>query len=137
MFNYWGLTPEKQQAIDTLIDKQDVWELEIFKRDSGCWTFSLPLIKDEALTGGTDIILDQVFADMMGYEPHDGDSMYLTVSSKEIPNVDSIFVWDRPDPNFTDANFYINEQTGAQAWLCPVNQVLFGYVPKKLYVAFS
>ena len=100
------------------------------------WTFNTALIKNERLTGGTENILDDIYQALSNEQPEEGSSMNVTISTFKERDSHAELTWLRED-EATFGNIYLHEQSGKEAWLCPVLQVLFGKVPKKLYATFD
>lgn len=141
MFDFWSLSEEEQHAVDVLTPKSDSWFLTLQKQErrafgSGDWTFNTALIKNERLTGGTEDILDDIYQALSNEQPEEGSSMNLTISTFEQGDSQAELTWLRED-EATFGNIYLHEESGKEAWLCPVLQVLFGKVPKKLYATFD
>lgn len=139
MFNYWSLTPELQKTVASLVPIKDSWTLNLSKTNHEVWVFSIPWIKDEALTGGTEKVIDTYYKQLVGNTPKEGDKIQMTVSTN--PSEGYTTKLTNPEPNSDGYSFgtlYTDVTTKMECWLCPVLQVMFGEpVPTKIYVTFN
>lgn len=134
--NWWSLTETVQKAVAATVPDKDTWVLDITKDKHEDWVFSLPqfLTFNEALTNGTNKAIDFHYIFKADKGPVVGSKMKLTVSSKEIANATTTLLhWDC-DPNWSQANWYVDTVSDIDCWLCPYLQVLFKHVPDKLWL---
>lgn len=137
MFNYWSTPKPVQWFIRQFIPKKDTWSIEVTKTSRGDWVFDIPpFIKDEALTCGTEDIIDEYFMQINGdAEPKAGDEITITASVKEPEYYQAVC------ENFEDFNGFghVFEERNTQmvGWFCPVFDYMFGYIPDKIYVSFA
>ena len=139
MYDFWSLTQSVQDQVAALVPKKDSWTLKLFKQDNSDWTFSIALIKDEALCNGTEKVIDYYFKQLNGKSPETKDSINMTVSTTKPDEYlyTTKLEYDGPDGAMQGSNNYTDVNTGKTVWLCPVLQVMFGTVPPVLYVKFS
>jgi len=118
---------------------QDTWTLVVHKNITGSWVFSLPqfLTFNEALTNGTEKSLDVHYKNLTSFEPIEGNTMTLTVSSKELKDATTKLLHWQSDVMWTDANWFVDTVTDIDCWLCPYVQVLFKEVPETLWIHLS
>ena len=138
MYDFWSLSASQQEEVASLVPKQDSWTLKLFKQAAD-WTFSIDLIKDEALCNGTEMVIDYYFKQLNSKSPELNDTITMTASTTK-PD-DSLYStkleYDGPDGLMQGSNNYTDVNTGKTVWLCAVLQVMFGSVPSVLYLKFS
>jgi len=134
--NWWSLTEAVQKAVKATVPNKDTWTLHLTKVKTGDWVFSLPqfLTFNEALTNGTEKSLDVHYKNMTSFEPIEGNTMTLTVSSKELKDTTTKLLHWQSDVMWTDANWFVDTVTDIDCWLCPYVQVLFKEVPETLWI---
>lgn len=139
MFNYWSLSPELQKIVASMVPEKDSWTLNLSKTNHETWVFSIPLIKDEALTGGTEKVIDAYYKQLEGNTPKEGDKIQMTVSTTASVGYTTKLTDPVPDcDGYGFGTMYTDVTTKMSCWLCPVLQVMFGEpVPTKLYVTFN
>jgi hypothetical protein len=138
MFNYWSLPEFAQKAVAFFIPKKQTWTFTAKKTVMGDWVFNIPpFVKDEALCGGTEAIIDTYFIQKFGYPPG--------------PNVDQVTIEATTvKPKWHDAvctdfkstggfgHTYTEQNTAMEGWFCPMFEVMFGdEMPDKVYITFS
>ncbi len=140
----WWTLPESYQKFieDNIIPKQDTWTLECFKSEQdGIWHFDLPefLTFKESLCNGTEKCLDYWFETLTGgYTPIKGEQITLTISDKKFDGYTTIISHSHGDEEWdNEANYYIDNSSGIQLWLCPYLQSLFKSLPKTLWLKFE
>ena len=137
--NWWSLSEAVQETIKKTVPDKSSWTLHITKTKQGDWVFSLPqfLTFNEALTGGTEKVIDYHYKAITGKEAVTGDKMTMTVSSKELPDfTTTLLFWDK-DVSWPDSHWYVDSVSDGNVWLCPYLQVLFKKVPGKMWVKFA
>lgn len=134
--DWWSLTDTVQNTIKRLVPDQNAWTLNITKTDRLSWVFSLPrfLTFNEALTNGTELVLDYHFEQLTGRKPQSEDTMIMTVSKVELADYTTKCLHWAPDDNWAESNWYIDHGSQLDVWLCPYLQVLFKEVPKELWI---
>ena len=139
MYDFWSLSTALQEEVASLVPKQDSWTLKLFKQKDSDWTFSIALIKDEALCNGTEKVIDYYFKQLNGKSPETKDSISMTVSTTKSDEYlyTTKLEYDGPDGSMQGSSNYTDVNTGKTVWLCPVLQVMFGTVPPVLYVKFT
>lgn len=133
---YWSYPKWVQAFIQKIVQPKQSWTLNIKKHKSGDWCFSIPkygIIK-EALTGGTEKVIDHYFTELCGGAPEVGDKVTITVSMTKPAGGYHARIEQDGNPAF---GYYVEAFTQKVVWLCPVNQLLFGQVPQVIYVQFS
>ena len=135
MFNYWSLSPELQKLVASIVPKLNTWTLNLTKTNHQDWVFSIPLIKDEALTGGTEQVLDYYYQQLTDSAPQSKDEMLMKVSTSSSVG----YTTKITDPKFDGfGHIYHDSTSNMDVWLCPVLEVMFGEpVPNQLYVTFQ
>ena len=133
--NWWSLTEAVQNVVKETVPNKDTWTLHISKAGNGDWVFSLPqfLTFNEALTNGTEKSIDAHYKRLTTKDAVKGDTMLLTVSSKEIKDATTTLLHWQSDPLWSEANYYVDTVTDMDCWLCPYVQVLFKEVPKQMW----
>jgi hypothetical protein len=101
------------------------------------WTFSIPLIYKESLCNGTEDVISDWYQQLTGTTPKAGDTISMSVSSVQPKTYTTRIDLIGSDDLFEGAHYYHDVFGGKTVWLCPVNQVLFGSVPNKIWVTFS
>ena len=139
MYDFWSLTQSVQDQVAALVPKKDTWTLKLFKQDDDVWTFSIALIKDEALCNGTEKVIDNYFKQTNGEDPEPGNSINMTVSTSKPTEYahTTKLEYDGPGGDMQGSSNYTDVKTGMNVWLCPVLPIMFGSVPPVLYVKFS
>ena len=139
MFNYWSLSPELQKIVASMVPEKDSWTLNLSKTNNKVWVFSIPLIKDEALTGGTEKVIDVYYKQLVGNTPKEGDKIQMTVSTTSSVGYTTKLTNPVPDnAGYGFGTMYTDVTTNMDCWLCPVLQVMFGEpVPSQMYVTFK
>ena len=138
MFNYWSLPKIVQQTIKALIPVKVSWEIDATKTVTTDWVFDIPpFVKDEALTGGTEYIIDTYYIHVNGKPADVGDTIKMKVT------VDKPADYDAVCTNFVKSNGgfghdYIENNTQMTGWFCPMFEVMFGDdIPESIYIKFS
>lgn len=135
--SWWSLPDSIQNKIKSLVPDKNEWSLTCTKKDSGDWVFSIPqfLTFNESLTGGTELIIDYYYEQVVGSVSQTGDKVKLVVSKYDMQGEQTLSLsWTDSDPLWTESNNYVDPSTGMVSWLCPYLQVLMKEVPSKLYV---
>ena len=99
-------------------------------RGAGGWLFDDPDVglKREPFVGDVNELLDRLTAHI----PDAQNGFRLTFSSEPFGGHQAVFNWARADP--VEGNWYREETTGEQGWLCPALFCYFGEAPRNLYV---
>lgn len=137
--DWWSLSDAIQQSVAALVPNQDSWTLNIRRIEAGSWVFSLPqfLTFDEALCGGTELVIDEHFKALTGQIPVAGDTMTIVVSKVALEDLTTTLEYKQPDSVWADSSWYVDQVTGLDSWLCPYLQVLFKSVPQTLWVKLT
>ena len=137
MFHYWSMPSVVQKVIAMCVPKKDTWTIKCKKVITGEWLFDIkPFIKDEAITGGTESVIDCYFIHINGYPPNVDDTITITASTvkpKYHHEVISDFKTDETEFGHTG----VAQNVAMDVWFCPVLEVMFGYTPDKIWVTFS
>ena len=127
-----------QKAIAACIPKKDAWEITATKTDMQDWVFDIPpFVKDEALTGGTEFIIDTYYIHVKGESPSVGDTINMKVTVNKPEKYDACCSGFTPSAggfghDYTEVN---TQMTG---WFCPMFEVMFGDdMPEAIYIQFS
>lgn len=101
----------------------------------GEWTFDIPpFVKDEPITGGSEHIIDTYYSVMNDRPPEVGDSIIIEAS------IDKPEIYQAVCEEFTiTSDFghsYVERNSQLTGWFCPMMEVMFGFVPDKIYVNF-
>ena len=116
MFNYWRQPPPIRWFIRQFIPKRDTWEITVRKYPTGEWVFDIPpFVKDEALTGGTETIIDSYFKDINGYQPEVGDTIGVRVTVNE-PDYYNAVCESFADCISGFGRIYVERNTQAVGW---------------------
>lgn len=137
--NWWSLSTAVQETIKKTVPDKTSWTLHLKKTSSGDWVFSLPqfLTFNEALTGGTEKVIDAHYKMITGSDSQVDDKFTMVVSSIPLDDyTTTLLYWDK-DTMWTESNWYVDSVTDGNVWLCPYLQVLFKKVPGKMWVKFS
>lgn len=107
-----------------------------FYNPSGDWGFNLPqfLTFNELLCNGTEKVISYYYEKLSGRKPTTQSRIKLTVSTKELPDTTCRSLWLYEDPLWTGSNYYIDQETRQDIWLCPYLPFLFGNVPQFLFI---
>ena len=137
MFNYWSMPSIVQKMIAALIPVKDEWEINATKTEMQDWVFDIPpFVKDEALTGGTEFIIDTYYIHVKGKPADVGDTINMKVYVNKPSEYDACctdFV-----PSNGHGHDYIETNTQMSGWFCPMFEVMFGNdIPKAIYIKFS
>ena len=101
-------------------------------KSEGCWVFDDDkhgLVK-EPFVFGADVVLDWLVANI-----EDAESGFkLLFAEKPFPDYQAKFVWLREE---YDGNWYVEESTKQEGWLCPALLKYFDNPPKEIYVLAS
>ena len=138
MFNFWKQPRPIRWVIKQFIPKRDTWKIDARKDEYGDWVFNIPpFIKDEALTGGTQTIIDEYFRQINGgEEPKAGDEIAITASVNKPAYYQAIC--EKFDTDISGfGHVYVERNTQMIGWFCPVFDYMFGYIPDKIYVSFA
>jgi hypothetical protein len=136
---WWGLPTKIQEKIKDMVPDQESWSLKMTKDKSGVWVFSLPqfMTFNESMCNGTEKVMDYWFEKKIGYTPVIGSKMTVTVSKVKPDSFDTKIIWMYEDPMSPQSNYYYDNGSGMDVWLCPYVQVLFKGVPEGLWITFD
>ena len=139
MYHYWSLPEAQQKLVASLVPKKDSWTLNLIKAPDGVWLFSIALIKDEALCGGTEKVIDFYYKKLMGEDAEAGSKIKMIVSSVDSGSYTTKLTDPTPSSDgLMNGTVYTDSNSKMECWLCPVLQVMFGeQVPIKLFITFS
>ena len=137
MFKYWSCPPIIQKMIAAAIPKKSHWEIEATKTTMGDWIFDIfPFIKDEALCGGTEFIIDTYYIHIKGQPASPGDTIKMSISADKPKKYDACCTNFESCDGF--GHTYTDIQTQMNGWFCPMFENMFGQdIPKQIYVKFS
>ena len=137
MFNYWQQPRPIRWFIRQFIPKRDEWEITVRKHEHGDWVFDIPpFVKDEALTGGTESIIDEYFMQFNdGCVPGTGDTIIMRVSVKKPDFYHAVCEkFDECVSGF--GRVFIERNTQMVGWLCGMETFMFGIEPERIYITF-
>jgi hypothetical protein len=136
---WWSLPSKVQEQVKKLVPDQDTWTLKMSKDKSGVWVFSLPqfFTFNESMCNGTEKVMDYWFEKKFGSVPVTGSKMNVTVSKVKPSTFDTKIIWMYEDPLWQKSNFYYDNGSGMDVWLCPYVQVLFKGVPESMWITFE
>jgi hypothetical protein len=124
-----------------LVPVKDTWTLDCFFTDNieGDWAFHLPqfLTFNELLCNGTQEVISYYYEKLSGRKPDKSSRIKLTVSTKDSPDCTTRNLWLYEDPLWTGANYYIDQETKKDVWLCPYLPFLFGGAPQFLFITIK
>ena len=136
MFHYWSMPGFIQAIIAKAIPKKDTWSIKATKNAMGDWVFDIPpFIKDEAITGGSQFIIDTYYIHCAGQPPQVGDVIYIDATSVK-PKFHHAVCSDFKDADGF-GHFFIEQNTQMDGWFCPVFDIMFGKIPEKIWVTFA
>ena len=96
-----------------------------------------PFVKDEALTGGTEHIIDTYYIHVKGEPAGVGDTITMKVSVDKPKKYDAVCTDFVSSPGGFGHD-YIESNTQMSGWLCPMFEVMFGNdIPESIYIEFS
>ena len=126
-----------QKAIAAFIPTKDEWTIEATKTATQEWVFDIPpFVKDEALTGGTEFIIDTYYIHVKGQPATVGDTINMTVSVNKPNKYDACCTDFVPNNGF--GHDYTEVNTQMTGWLCPMFEVMFGNdIPEAIYITFE
>ena len=139
MFNYWSMPAPIQKAIAACIPTKDSWEINATKTDMQDWVFDIPpFVKDEALCGGTEFIIDTYYIQVKGEAPSVGDTINMKVTANKPKQYDACCTDFVTDDEAGFGHSYTEVNTQMEGWFCPMFEVMFGNdIPKAVYIQFS
>ena len=138
MFNYWSMPSFIQKMIAAAIPKKSHWEIEATKTVMQDWVFNIPpFVKDEALTGGTETIIDTYYIHIHGKPADVGDTIKIDISVSKPDKYDACCT-DFVKSAGEFGHDYVETNTQMTGWFCPMFEVMFGdEIPQAIYVKFS
>ena len=138
MINYWSAPEIVQKAIAAAIPVKNTWKIKATKTATQEWVFDIfPFIKDEALTGGTEYIIDTYYIHVKGEPASVGDTISMEVSINKPKKYDAVCKDFVPSVGGFGHD-YIENNTQMSGWFCPMFEVMFGDdMPEAVYVQFS
>lgn len=120
------------------IPKKNTWSIEATKDEYCDWVFDIkPFVKDEALTNGTNTIIDTYFLQIVGHPADVGDKINITVSTKKPSFYHAECTNFAPEPFNGFGHVYVETQTQMVGWFCPMFEIMFGHLPKSVWVTFQ
>lgn len=137
MMNYWRQPPPIRWFIRQFIPKRRSWEITARKTEFGDWVFDIPpFVKDEALTGGTETIIDYYYQDINGCDAGQGDTIVISVS------LDKPEIYQAVAESFADCisgfgRVFVERNTQMVGWLCGMETFMLGVEPQQIYVTFK
>jgi hypothetical protein len=131
MINYWYSPKFIQKIIHFITPKFDTFTTVVTKQETGEWTFSKWIIKDEPFVGNSDFVIDTIYSNKTGKVPQQGVKAKLFISTKEFDGYDTVFTDPYP---VTNGHTYTDKLTFVNAFVCDVAQVFFKGVPEKFYI---
>jgi Family of unknown function (DUF6717) len=99
-------------------------------RHEGAWVFDDPttgLVQEPFVAGITEMI-DRLAAGI----PEAEEGFRLVFSAQPFKGHQALLTWIRADP--VEGNWYREEESGAEGWLCPALFCYFSAAPSKIYV---
>jgi hypothetical protein len=135
--NYWAMPSVVQKVINFFVPTKTQWNIDATKTDMGDWVFDIkPFVKDEAICGGSEFILDAYYIHTQGQPPNVGDTINLSLSVDKPAHYHAVCKDFKKDA----AGFghtYIEQNTQMEGWFCPMFDVMFGFIPNQLYITFN
>jgi hypothetical protein len=108
---------------------ETVFAIEPYRHE-GAWVFDDPntgLVKEPFVAGVTEMI-DRLVRDI----PDSARGFRLLFSTQPFDGHQASLVWLRVDP--VEGNWYREEQSGAEGWLCPALFFYFSAAPERIHV---
>ena len=137
MFNYWAQSPPVRWFIRRFIPKKIYWDIDITRTEHGDWVFDIPpFVKDEALTGGTETIIDEYFRLINDCDPGTGDTIHISVTTTEPPFYHAVCEQFAPCISGF-GRIFVERNTQMVGWLCGMESFMFGDTPDIIYITFS
>ena len=138
MFNYWSVPKPVQKFIAWCIPTKQTWTIKCTKTAYGDWVFDIPpFVKNEALCGGTEFIIDTYYIHVFGAPPSIDDTITIDVSTEKMDGYHAKCMDFTPSAGGFGHD-YIEWQTQMTGWFCPMFEVMFGEeMPEAVYCKFS
>lgn len=137
MFNYWQQPKVVQSIINWFIPTKDTWTITATKNVMCDWVFDIPpFVKDEAITGGSNTIIDAYYMDIVGQPAQVDDQITITITTVKPAYHHAVCTDFQPDPSGF-GHTYTEQNTQMQGWFCPVFDVMFGFIPETIYITFK
>ena len=125
-----------QKVIAACIPKKHNWEINATKTAMQDWVFDIPpFIKNEALCGGTEFIIDTYFIHINGKPADVDDTINMVISVNKPKEYDACCTDFESCDGFGHTYTEVNTQMGG--WFCPMFEVMFGNIPKQVYIKFK
>ena len=133
---WWALSPEEQAEVLAELPWREEWTFKVYRVSDAAWALDLPEANtyQELLVCGTNVALDDHYADIHGEDAEIGDEMMLTCSTRPFNDNTTVLHKLRPDPTWEGSAFYQEAIFGHEIWLCPFLAVLWGKAPKEIYL---
>lgn len=133
---WWQLSEEEQAKVLAELPWQEEWRFKVYRVSDEAWALDLPEANTyrELLVGGTNVALDDHYADIHGKDAVDGDEMMLSCSTRPFNDNTTILHKLRPDPTWKGSAFYQEAIWGHECWVCAFTNVLWGEAPKEIYL---
>jgi hypothetical protein len=105
-----------------------VFTISPYKSD-GAWVFddSKKDLEQEPFVSGIPEMIELITADI----PDAENGFVVFFSSKPFPGYQLLLKWTSEE---SDGNWYIDEKTGMEGWLCPALLKYFRKAPKTIYI---
>jgi hypothetical protein len=107
---------------------ETVFAIEPYRHE-GAWVFddrNTGLVKEPFVAGVTEMI-DRLVRDI----PDSAGGFRLLFSTQPFEGNQASLIWLRADP--VEGNWYREEQSGAEGWLCPALFCYFPAAPARIY----
>ena len=132
---FWQLSEDERAEVIATAPIQDVWELDMERREDGCWQFSMPQLKtiNELMVGGTEEIMDFHYTNTCGIKPDDQSRMVVRVSSKPMELNHAILHKIADDNLMGQSATYHDQISDLVGWLCGWISIPFGCAPQTIY----
>ena len=134
---FWQLSESERAEVIATAPVQDVWKLDMHRREDGLWQFSIPELKtiNELMVQGTEKIMDYHYTKTCGLEPDADSKMIVRVSSEPMELNHAILHKVADDNLMGQSATYHDEVSDMNGWLCGYIEVCFGCAPDTIYAS--
>jgi hypothetical protein len=126
-----------QKAIAVCVPKKDTWTIKCKKVITGDWVFDIPpFIKNEAITGGSDAVIDAYYIHINSEPPNVDDTITITATTHKPEYHHEVIKNFKKDVSGF-GHTAVAQNVAMDVWFCPVMEVMFGYTPSQMWVTFA
>ena len=137
MYNFWEQSAIVQKAIAATIQPKTEWIITATKTVTGDWVFDIPpFVKDEAITNGSNTIIDTYFLDITGHPCNVHDTIQIQITTDKPKHHHAVATDFTPDPSGF-GHTYVEQNTQMTGWFCPMFDIMFGHIPPSIYITFT